>query len=253
VSGRVSGTELLPIPVRWPLRTLRYGALACALLLAGFVAGFVAGRGRSGAPELPDLGPAPQYTLTNQLGQTASSKSFLGKVQLVTFIYPYCTTYCPLITAHLIGFEHFLTLAQESAQNRVEIVAFNLAPSVAKPQEMRAYLHQYGWRPADPRWDFLTGSEAQIRRVVTGGYHVFYQRTAATGIDGGVVTESGQAPQLAVANPLAEKVKPSFDISHNDAIVIVDRKGRIRKIYDDADVVPNGELWNDIRPLLNGD
>lgn len=74
-------------PVRRPLRTLRYGALTCALLLAGFVAGFIVGRGRTRAPELPDLGPAPQYTLTNQLGQTVSSKRFVGKVRLVTFIY----------------------------------------------------------------------------------------------------------------------------------------------------------------------
>ncbi|MEJ2436356.1 MAG: SCO family protein [Pseudolabrys sp.] len=85
------------------LRALRTAALAGLLLLAGFIAGIYVERARSGLPKLADLGPAPQYTLTNQLGQTVSSKRFAGKVQVVTFLFPYCTTYCPLIAAHLMG------------------------------------------------------------------------------------------------------------------------------------------------------
>jgi protein SCO1/2 len=252
IFGRRSGTEGSAGPWRRPLLTLRQVALAGALLLAAFVAGFVSGRSRTRAAALPDLGPAPRYTLTNQLGETVSSEEFLGKVRLVTFVFPYCTTYCPLITAHLIGFEQFLTLAQQGAQNRVEVVAFNLAPGAAGLRAMREYLRQYGWKPADPRWQFLTGTEAQIRRAVTGGYHVFYRRTAGAESDGTVLKVRGGSPQLTVANPLAERVKPNFDIAHDDAMAIVDPKGRIRKIYDEADVVPNEELWTDIRPLLNG-
>ena len=86
--------------------------------------------------------------------------------------------------------------------------------------------------------------------MVTGGYHVGFQKVADTGSDDGVVTSSDQTPQVAVANPLAARVKPDFDIAHNDAIEIVDTHGRIRKIYDNADVVSAEQLWNDIAPLL---
>ena len=113
---------------------------------------------------------------------------------------------------------------------------------------MREFLQQYGWDPKDPHWQFLTGSKDQIRRVVTGGYHVAYRRVTDSGNDANAGPV--ETPQLTVSNPLAEKMKPNYDISHNDAIEIVDTHGHVRKIYDDADVVPNQQLWNDVSRLL---
>ncbi|HZD92571.1 MAG TPA: SCO family protein [Pseudolabrys sp.] len=230
------------------LRWLRNGALAGVLVLAGFAAGVMVERARSAPTPLADLGPAPQYALTNQLGQPVASTRFAGKVQVVTFLFPYCTTYCPLIAAHLMGFERFLALAQGGLRDKVEIVSFNVAPGAVGPQQMREFLHQYGWNPKDPHWQFLTGSKGDIRRVVTNGYHVAFRRVA----EGGSETDAGPAetPQLTVSNPLAEKAKPGYDITHNDAIEIVDPQGRIRKIYDDADVVSNEQLYRDVARLL---
>lgn len=243
----MSNPEHPPARPRW-LRNLRYGTVAGLLLLSGFVAGVFVGHRGSEPYALPDLGPAPAYRLTNQLGQTITSTRFAGKVRVVTFLFPYCTTYCPLITAHLIGLEHLL--AESGKENAVEIVAFNVAPGAVGPKEMSEYLSQYGWNPTDPHWQFLTGTPAEIRRVVTGGYHVEYRKVADTGGDSEVVTSPGQEPQLTVANPLAERVKPNFDILHNDAIMIVDSRGRIRKIYTDADSVSAQQLWKDLAPLL---
>ncbi len=249
----MASADISPQPeataARW-LRVLRTVALAGVLLLAGFIAGIYVERAHSRPPNLADLGRAPHYTLTNQLGQSVSSQRFAGKVQVVTFLFPYCTTYCPLIAAHLMGFERMLVLGQTGLQDKVEIVSFNVAPGVVGPKEMREFLHQYGWDPKNPHWQFLTGSKAQIRRVVTGGYHVAFRRVADSdsGSDAGPVG----TPQLAVSNPLAEKVKPDFDITHNDAIEIVDPQGRVRKIYDDADVVANQQLLNDVARVLKG-
>lgn len=213
------------------------------------MAGLLIGRrGSSAPPTLPDLGPAPTYTLTNQLGQRVPSSRFSGKVRIVTFLFPYCTTYCPLIAAHLIGFEHLV--AQSTLRDQVEVVAFNVAPEAAGPGEMRTFLQQYGWDPADPHWQFLTGTPAQIRHVVTDGYHIAFERVAESDDHGTGVMTGSEMPQLTVANPLAARTKVGFDIAHNDAIEIVDAQGRIRKIYDDADVVSPGQLWDDIAPLL---
>ena len=54
-----------------------------------------------------------------------------------------------------------------------------------------------------------------------------------------------------VVNPLANKVKPGYDVTHNDGLVIVDPQGRIRKVYDQADVVSNQTLLEAIKPLLS--
>ncbi len=191
-----------PVKQRAPgwLRGLRYGALAAVLLLAGFVAGVFAERARSGPAPLADLGPAPQYTLTNQLGRKVSSKRFAGKVRVVTFLFPYCTTYCPLIAAHLMGFERLMVLAQSGLQDKVEIVSFNIAPDAAGPKQMREFLHQYGWDPKDPHWQYLTGSKAQIRRVVTGGYHVAYRRVA-DGADAGTAQRRRRSSRCPIRSP----------------------------------------------------
>ncbi len=231
------------------LRHVRLGAAGLSLLLAGFVAGILIAQRRQQSRKLADLGMAPRYQLTNQLGQKVSSQAFAGKVQIVTFLFPYCTTYCPLITAHLIGLEHVLKDAGLRA--KVEIVAFNVAPADTGPKQMREFLAQYGWDPRDPHWQYLTGARAQIRRVVTDGFHVAYARVMdKQGADSAVLSDPGQTPQLSIANPLAARAKPDYDVAHNDAIEIVGPHGHIRKIYDDADVVSNQRLLRDVKAVL---
>jgi cytochrome oxidase Cu insertion factor (SCO1/SenC/PrrC family) len=87
----------------------RPAVLALAIVVVTLVAaagGFFFGRAGSESADahLPILGTAPSYELTNQLGQKVSSKTFLGKIQVVTFVDPYCTDFCPLIAVNLANF-----------------------------------------------------------------------------------------------------------------------------------------------------
>ena len=230
----------------------RFGlaAIAAVLLLAGGAAGWWLGahaRGTAPAREsLPVLGQAPSFHgLTNELGQTIDSSLLQGKVQVVTFLFPYCTTYCPLIAAHLVGLENVVRLA--GLQDRVRIVAFNVDPGGTGPRQMRAFLKEYGWNPRDTRWEFLTGKPQAIRRVVTQGYHIAYQKVAdgEDGAQGPALT-----PQPEVVNALAAKAQVGYDITHNDGLAIVDPQGRIRRYYTQADVVSNERLFGVIQALL---
>jgi len=229
---------------------IAYAVLVCALLLAGGAAGWWLGaRSRGTTPAerpLPVLGQAPSFQgLTNQLGEKVDSSAFHGKVQVVTFLFPYCTTYCPLIAAHLVGLENVVKLA--GLQDRVAIVAFNVDPGGTGPEQMRAFLKEYGWDPRDTHWQFLTGTPAAIRQVVTQSYHIAYEKVAngETGAQGPELT-----PQPEVVNKLAAKMKPAYDITHNDGLAIVDPEGRIRKFYTQADVVSNERLFVVIKALL---
>jgi cytochrome oxidase Cu insertion factor (SCO1/SenC/PrrC family) len=224
-----------------------------AALIAGGAGGWLLGRGYRaghGVEQLPLLGRAPQYRLTNQLGQTVSSSQFRGKVQIVTFLFPYCTTYCPIIAAHLVGLEH--TLVRAGMKHKVQLVAFDVDPAGTGPVQMSAFMKEYGWDPNDLRWQYLTGKPAEIRRVVTGGFHVSYQKVRNSAEPGTADDDTGTAlaPQPTVVNTLAERDKPGYDITHNDALEIVDQHGMIRKIYDDADVVSNQRLVRVVRALL---
>ena len=222
--------------------------LALVLLLAGGIAGWLIAQlpGTQPAQALPVLGKAPQFRgLTNQLGESVDSSRFDGKVQVVTFLFPYCTTYCPLITAHLAGLESTLKLA--GLQDRVEIVAYNVDPAGTGTGQMRAFLKEYGWNPKDPDFQFLTGTPQQIQRVVTGGYHVAYQKVPNGAEQGG---GPELTPQPKVVNTLAARAQVGYDIVHNDALEIVDPQGRIRQFYPQADVVSNASLLSTIKSLL---
>jgi protein SCO1/2 len=236
------------------MRAMRWGLIAVALA-AAFVGGYRLGRHRATHRDaLPVLGEAPTYALVNQLGRTVSSRSFIGKVQLVTFLSPYCTSYCPLIAFNLMSLER--VLEEAGLADRVQLVAFDVDPQRTGPATMAAFLAQYGWDPRDTRWQFLTGTAEQVRTVVTGGFFIDY----------GVETEAQQSaeeraarregrfvPQPEVANPLAARAAPDYDVVHNDALVVVDPQGRMRVIFDQADRVSNTELMGVIRHLLGGD
>jgi protein SCO1/2 len=231
---------------RW-LRRLRLLALAAAIPAAAFL-GFALGEHRLAAgPALPVIRPAPSYVLTNQLGQSVSSASFRGKVQIVSFLFPYCTTMCPLIAAHLANFEN-LGARPAGIADKVAIVAFNIDPSGTGLPQMRAFLKQYGWNPDDLHWQYLTGAPAAIGRVVRGGFGVAYEKVSDSSEAAG---EALPVVQPEVVNPLAEKAHADYDIVHNDVIEIVDQEGRIRKIFDDADTVGWTQLLNVVQDLLD--
>jgi cytochrome oxidase Cu insertion factor (SCO1/SenC/PrrC family) len=228
-------------------------AAALCVVLAG-AAGWLLGHGASPARKAPDvLFDAPRFDgLINQNGVKVSSQQLLGKVQVVTFLFPYCNTFCPVVAAHLIGFEN--TLAASGLADRVGVVAFDVDPGGTGPKQMRGFLREYGWNPADPHWQYLTGTPAQIRRVVTGGYHVDYQKVMDTGSGDAqpspALAVAGSDPQPIVANPLADKAHVDYDITHEDVMMVVDPQGRVRRIYNQADAVGTSELLREVHRVL---
>lgn len=217
------------------------------MITIAWLDGFFLGQQREAREmtSLPVLGRAPEYQLTNQLGETVLSSSLRGKIELVTFLFPYCTTLCPLITAHLVNLEN-LGLRPNGIEDKVEIVSFDVDPAHTGPTEMRAFLRQYGWNPEDPHWQYLTGSPTDLRRVIQNGFKVWYKRVSLASERGGA---GAYQVQPEVENKLAEKAHTNYDIVHNDVLEVVDRQGRIRKIYDDADTVSWRELLTTVESL----
>lgn len=236
------------------LRRVRMWLIGLLLVAVGVSLGWWLG-GRqvaSGRAELRNYGPAPAYTgFLNQNGSKVDSGTFSGKVRLVTFLFPYCTSYCPLIAIHLIGLESELRSA--GLARRVQIVAFNVDPAHTGPRQARTFLAQYGWDPTDTAWQFLSGTPSATRHVVRDGYHVYYRQVseAAERADAASQKANGSyIPQPTVLNPLARAADPDYDVSHNDTLVLVGVHGRIRWVSTEADRVTDAHLVGLIRRLL---
>ena len=198
-------------------------------------------------------GTAPTYTLVDQLGHKVSSSAFLGKVQVVSFLFPYCTSYCPLTAQRIVQIEGALQKA--GIANRVQFLSFNVDPADAGPAQMRAFMHEYGWSPTDTHWEYLTGSVAQTRQVVRHGFMVSYERESNSEED----REIAQArkagtyvPQPEVSNPLAKRANVDYDIVHNDLMEVIGPRGHIRAIYPAAENVTADEIIAITKKLYSG-
>ena len=227
------------------LLLVAFASLLALIGIGGFLLGIEYQPPRQAS--LPILGKTPDYVMTNQLGEKVSSASLRGKVQLVTFLFPYCTTLCPLIAAHLTNLEN-QGLRPAGLADKVAIVSFNVDPENTGPPQMREFLRQYGWDPQDLHWQYLVGSPAEVHRVVTGGFSVWYKRVS-------LASEAQQASarpmiQPDVENKLAGRAHVDYDIVHNDVLEIVDQQGRIRKIYDNADTVGWQKLLLQVEALV---
>jgi cytochrome oxidase Cu insertion factor (SCO1/SenC/PrrC family) len=158
-------------------RRLHWTVLGLSLALGvGIGAAIAIARSSSAAPAAPvanstpttlnrNLDPgsplsavAPGFTLTDQFGERVSLRSFRGKVVVVSFNDPECTTICPLTTTALLHAKKLLG----PAASRVELLGIAANPEATQVKWVRNYSRAHGMLH---KWHFLTGSLAELRRV----------------------------------------------------------------------------------------
>ena len=103
-------------------------------------------------------GAAPGFTLTDQFGKRISLRSFRGKVVVLSFNDPQCTTICPLTTTALVHAKQLLG----SAAARVELVGVGANPDATQVKWVRAYSQSHRMLH---KWRFVTGSLPELKRV----------------------------------------------------------------------------------------
>ncbi len=113
----------------------------------------------------PDLDPgarlsamAPGFTLSDQFGRRVSLRSLRGKVVVLAFNDPKCTTICPLTTTALLHAKKLLG----PAASRVELLGIGANPDATQVKWVRAYSRAHGMLH---KWRFLTGSLGELKRV----------------------------------------------------------------------------------------
>ena len=104
--------------------------------------------------------PASNFMLTSQDGRQVSLASLHGKVVLLTFLDPVCTTDCPLIAQEMRSADTLLGAKARST----ELVAVVANPTYISTAYTRAFTSQENLSQV-PNWLFLTGSLSQLADV----------------------------------------------------------------------------------------
>jgi cytochrome c biogenesis protein CcmG/thiol:disulfide interchange protein DsbE len=136
--------------------------------------------------------PAPGFTLFDQSGRSVSLRSFRGKVTLLDFNDSECTTICPLTTTAMLDAKRMLG----PGARQVQLLGVDANPKATAIDDVLSYTQLHG---LTGKWQFLTGSLAQLRHV----WHAY-------GIQASI--QRGQ-------------------ISHTPALYVIDRQGRLRRLY----------------------
>lgn len=143
----------------------------------------------------------PDDELIDQEGKTRRLSEWRGKSLAVTFVYTRCPMpdFCPLMDRRFADIQRAI-VADPALAARAHLVSISFDPVHDTPEVIRAHARTRG---ADPRtWSYLTGTKAAIDHLTSrfGVSTIDEQDTAQT-------------------------------ITHNLRTAIVDRRGRLVKIY----------------------
>ena len=126
---------------------------------------------------LSKIGPAPEFTLTQQDGKRLALKELRGKVLAITFIFASCTDTCPLLTAKMAGLRDRLG---PDFGSKVYFISITVDPERDTTETLKRYAEAYKANLAG--WAFLTGTKAEIDDVAKR-YGIYHKKTTRGDVD----------------------------------------------------------------------
>jgi protein SCO1/2 len=157
----------------------------------------------------------PDAHFLDQDGNKRSFTDFKGSRIVMTFIYTECPmpTFCPLLDRRFASMQK--PLAEDGSMKDVRLVTVSFDPTTDTPAVLKAHARRLN---ADPdRWTFLTGDRDEIDRF---------------------------ASRFGVQ--VSRALNDARDITHNLRTVIVDKDGKLVKVYTGNDWTPE-QILGDLR------
>ena len=162
----------------------------------------------------------PDSAFVDQSGQKRRFSAFKGSPVVMTFIYTKCPlpTFCPLMDRHFAALQ--TSLKADASLQAVRLVTVSFDPITDTPAVLREHAKRLN---ADlTRWTFLTGDRDEID-----------QFAARFGIS------------------ISRAMNDARDITHNLRTAIIDRDGKIVKVYTGNDWSPE-QVLDDLKRLAQG-
>jgi protein SCO1/2 len=167
------------------------------------------------ARKLPDPSPPYDFTLMDPEGKPFSLSSLRGKFVLLTFGFTHCPNICPTTLANLAAAYELLSPADQA---RLQVLFITLDPERDTAKVLQAYVPLF-----DKHFIGLGGKPEQIAAVATA-YSVEYEKTTERG--GGAA---------------------NYSMDHSAAVLLLAPSGQWFAYYQDAQLVKNQRVADDLR------
>ena len=154
------------------------------------------------------------FSFTNQFGETVNNKTVENKIYVADFFFATCKSICPEMSTNLKD-------VQKAFENddSLLILCHTVNPLHDTVEVLNDYSKVYGAKKN--KWHFLTGNKKQIYDLAKTSYLV------------NALEEDGTAEGFL----------------HSELLLLIDKKSRIRAMYDGTDKVQVIKLIKDINLL----
>jgi protein SCO1/2 len=170
--------------------------------------------------DVKDAIDVPDFTLTERSGRLVSKADLHGKVWVACFFFTRCNTACPQIIATMSRLQERL---HKAGLDDVILVSISVDPEHDTPEVLAKYAAAH---EADAnRWLFLTGKNDEEVFPVAKGFFLPAQRNEG------------------------KERTPGNEVAHSSRLVLVDREGRIRGLFDGRQLDEEGQPVDELPEL----
>ncbi|MDO6596703.1 SCO family protein [Oceanihabitans sp. 2_MG-2023] len=157
----------------------------------------------------------PDFSLTNQLGEKVTQKTFENKIYITDFFFTSCPGICPKMTGNMAKVQEVFKEDKD-----VLLLSHSVMPNTDSVSVLKTYAKNYD--VIDHKWHLVTGDKNEIYNL--GRDHYF------------------------VENDLGEP-KSIDDFLHTENFLLIDKNKHIRGIYNGLNRASVAQLITDIKSL----
>ncbi|MBU0940093.1 MAG: SCO family protein [Bacteroidetes bacterium] len=167
------------------------------------------------SPEYTKIHTIPDFSFTNQNGETITKETVDGKIYVANFFFTSCGSICPKMTDNM-------EILQNKFKNddAVLLLSHTVAPEIDKVPILKEYANEKGC--ISGKWHLLTGDKEALYSIAKKQYFA-----------GDSIGYFGKAN----------------DFLHTENFILVDKKQRIRGIYNGTLPVEMDRIIEDIITL----
>lgn len=172
-----------------------------------------------GSPEYNNIHTVPDFNLINQEGKTITKQYYKDKIYVTDFFFATCPGICPVL-------EKNMSKLQEEYKNDSNVLL--LSHTVMPVKDSVSVLKKYALdnKIISTKWNLVTGNKKQIYNLARNGYF---------------------------ADEDFKKTQNEDAFIHTENFILVDKKGRIRGVYNGTLALETKRLIRHIEILKKED